>query len=402
MCGIAGIVGAGDWLGTVEAMTETLRHRGPDGGGTWSVPGVALGHRRLAIVDLSPAGHQPMHFGDCTIVYNGEIYNFRELRRELDGPFHSDSDTEVILHLYAKYGPACLERLAGMFAFAIWDERKRELFVARDRLGIKPFFYLQRQGMFAFASELKALAGLSSRRIDHTALWDYFSYKYIPCPKTIYEDVRQLPPGARDGRERRRYPVLALLVAGAEFRGNGPRPRAAAARGAAARGRAGAHDRRRADRRVPLGRHRFDGRRRQPRPAAHVCHRLRRPEDRRGALCASRRRAFRHRTSRATGAVARSRGGARAPADDVRRALRGRRGVVQLRRLARGAAFRHGGALGRGRRRSLLGLPAPREVAEVPAQCGGDGRFRTVCRHSPSSASPPCGARRRESSSTGR
>jgi asparagine synthase (glutamine-hydrolysing) len=86
MCGIAGIIGAGDWLGTVEAMTETLRHRGPDGGGTWSVPGVALGHRRLAIVDLSPAGHQPMHFGDCTITYNGEIYNFRELRRELDGP----------------------------------------------------------------------------------------------------------------------------------------------------------------------------------------------------------------------------------------------------------------------------------------------------------------------------
>jgi asparagine synthase (glutamine-hydrolysing) len=210
MCGIAGIIGAGDWLSTVEAMTETLRHRGPDDGGSWSVPGVALGHRRLAIVDLSPAGHQPMHFGDYTIVYNGEIYNFRELRRELDGPFHSDSDTEVILHLYARYGPACLERLAGMFAFAIWDERKRELFVARDRLGIKPFFYLQRQGLFAFASELKALAGLSSRRVDHTALWDYFSYKYIPGPKTIYEDVRQLPPAhamilGREGMRTWRY-----------------------------------------------------------------------------------------------------------------------------------------------------------------------------------------------------
>jgi asparagine synthase (glutamine-hydrolysing) len=210
MCGIAGIVAAGDWLGTVEAMTESLRHRGPDDGGTWNAPGVALGHRRLAIVDVSPAGHQPMHFGDYTIVYNGEIYNFRELRRELDGPFHSDSDTEVILHLYAKHGPACLGRLAGMFAFAIWDRRKRELFVARDRLGIKPFFYLQRQGMFAFASELKALTGLSSRRIDHTALWDYFSYKYIPCPKTIYEDVRQLPPAhamllGEDGARSWRY-----------------------------------------------------------------------------------------------------------------------------------------------------------------------------------------------------
>jgi len=195
MCGIAGIVGPGDWVATVESMTETLRHRGPDDGGVWSAPGVTLGHRRLAIVDLSPAGHQPMCYGDYTIVYNGEVYNFRELRRELEGPFHSDSDTEVILRLYAKHGPRCLERLAGMFAFAIWDEARRELFVARDRLGIKPLYYLHRPGVFAFASELKALAGLSSRRVDRTALWDYFSYKYIPCPKSIYDDVRQLPPG---------------------------------------------------------------------------------------------------------------------------------------------------------------------------------------------------------------
>jgi len=194
MCGIAGIIGSGDWTSTVESMTETLRHRGPDGGGTWGVPGVALGHRRLAIVDLSPAGHQPMHHGRHTIVYNGEVYNFRKLRRELAGPFHSDSDTEVILRLYEAHGPACVDKLVGMFAFAIWDATKRELFVARDRLGIKPFYYLHRPGVFAFASEIKALLGLSSRRIDRTALWDYFSYKYVPCPKSIYEDIRQLPP----------------------------------------------------------------------------------------------------------------------------------------------------------------------------------------------------------------
>jgi asparagine synthase (glutamine-hydrolysing) len=194
MCGITGIVGPGDWEVTVAAMTESLRHRGPDDGGVWLDAGVCLGHRRLSIVDLTAAGHQPMSFGPYTIVYNGEIYNFRELRRALAGPFRSDSDTEVLLHLYAAHGPQCLEKLAGMFAFAIWDAEKRELFVARDRLGIKPFFYLARPDLFAFASEVKALLQLSSRRVDRSALWDYFTYKYVPSPKSIYSDVLQLPP----------------------------------------------------------------------------------------------------------------------------------------------------------------------------------------------------------------
>jgi len=194
MCGIAGIVGPGDSQTDVAAMTELLRHRGPDDGGTWHEPGVCLGHRRLAIIDLSAAGHQPMCFGRYTIVYNGEIYNFRELRKDLAGPFHSDSDTEVLLHLYAEQGPSCLEKLVGMFAFAIWDAEKRELFLARDRLGIKPLFLLERPGLLAFASEVKALVGLSSRRVDRSALWDYLTYKYVPSPKTIYSDIRQLPP----------------------------------------------------------------------------------------------------------------------------------------------------------------------------------------------------------------
>ena len=185
MCGIAGIAGPGDLQADVAAMTELLRHRGPDDGGVWHEPGICLGHRRLAIVDLSAAGHQPMSFGRYTIVYNGEIYNFRELRRELAGPFHSDTDTEVLLHLYAEQGPSCLEKLVGMFAFAIWDAEKHELFLARDRLGIKPLFLLERPGLLAFASEVKALVGLSSRQVDRSALWDYFTYKYVPSPKTI-------------------------------------------------------------------------------------------------------------------------------------------------------------------------------------------------------------------------
>jgi asparagine synthase (glutamine-hydrolysing) len=195
MCGIAGIVGQGFPLETVEKMSEALRHRGPDGHGVWRGEGVLLGHRRLAILDLSDAARQPMTFGPYTIVYNGEIYNYRELRETLDGPFRSDSDTEVILHLYARDGARCVDALQGMFAFAIWDERRRKLFAARDRLGIKPLYYLERGETLAFASELKAMLFVDRPPIDRSALSDYFSYKYVPAPKSIFRGIHKLPPG---------------------------------------------------------------------------------------------------------------------------------------------------------------------------------------------------------------
>jgi asparagine synthase (glutamine-hydrolysing) len=210
MCGIAGLVGPGTAEHQIQRMTDRLVHRGPDAGGTWSGRDVHLGHRRLAILDLSDAGIQPMSHGPFTITYNGEVYNFRELRSSLPGPFRSESDTEAVLHLYAEHGPACVEKLHGMFAFAIWDERSRTLFAARDRLGIKPLYYRKRGEGLAFASELKALVELGRPEVDRSALRDYFTYKYVPAPRTIYRDVHKLPPGHtltfRDGQlSLRRY-----------------------------------------------------------------------------------------------------------------------------------------------------------------------------------------------------
>lgn len=205
MCGIAGIVGSvdpgliADPRDAVERMATTLRHRGPDDGGLDVLDvrdGVgAFGHRRLAILDPSPAGHQPMTRDGCTIVYNGEIYNFHQLRSQLPGPFQSNSDTEVLLALYLRHGPACVERLVGMFAFAIWDARQQRLFAARDRLGIKPLIYRELPGGgLAFASEIKALLDLGHPSLDRSALRDFFTYKYIPTPKTIFQGIRKLPP----------------------------------------------------------------------------------------------------------------------------------------------------------------------------------------------------------------
>ena len=219
MCGIAGIVGPGADAELVARMTERLAHRGPDDHGVWSAPEVALGHRRLSIIDLSPAGHQPMVYGNYVITYNGEIYNFRELRKSLPGPFRSDSDTEVLLHLYARDGTRCVERLEGMFAFAIWDQKSRTLFAARDRLGIKPFYYRAAQGRFAFGSELKALLELGRPAPDPTAIRDYFTYSYIPAPKSAYDGISKLPAGHRllwqDGRlkiERYWMPSAEITV----------------------------------------------------------------------------------------------------------------------------------------------------------------------------------------------
>jgi asparagine synthase (glutamine-hydrolysing) len=210
MCGIAGLIGPGANADLAGRMAAALHHRGPDDMGVWSEPGAALAHTRLSVIDLSPAGHQPMRLGPLSIVYNGEIYNFRELRATLPGPFLSNSDTEVLLHLYREHGDRCVERLQGMFAFAIWDSDNRRLFAARDHLGIKPFHYSMRGDTFAFASELGALRQACEGRIDRTAVVDYMTYGYVPSPKTIFEGMAKLPPAhtlvLEDGRlDLRRY-----------------------------------------------------------------------------------------------------------------------------------------------------------------------------------------------------
>lgn len=192
-------------------MCRLIAHRGPDGQGVWTDGAVGFGHRRLSIIDLSPAGTQPMSTPDgrLTVTFNGEIYNFEELRAELERRgchFVSKSDTEVILHAYAVFGVECLSRLHGMFAFALWDARERTLFAARDRAGKKPFYYRLDADGLAFASEPKAfLAEPSfSPEADPAALFQYLSYQYVPTPGSAFKGVRRLPPAhyllVRDGR----------------------------------------------------------------------------------------------------------------------------------------------------------------------------------------------------------
>ena len=205
MCGIAGFFRScaprGDTL-LLKRMGEVIRHRGPDASGEYLDEFVGLAHRRLSIVDLSPLGNQPMHSldGRYVIVFNGEIYNFLELRRELEGlgvSFKSRTDTEVILALYAREGVGCLKRLNGMFAFALWDKERQTLLLARDRIGKKPLYYYHDGGdRVAFASEIKSLLQIPGieRKVDPTAVADYLKYLYIPAPKSIYQKVYKLPP----------------------------------------------------------------------------------------------------------------------------------------------------------------------------------------------------------------
>ena len=215
MCGITGAL----WFdptaavapATLDAMTDSIAHRGPDDRGTyvkaWQrdvtgiTPGVALGFRRLAIIDLA-GGHQPMTNEDGTIimVFNGEIYNYRELRRRLEGSghrFRTDSDTETIIHLYEDLGVDCFASLNGMFAIAIWDERNRQLVMARDRLGKKPLYYQATAEQVLFGSELKTIANCPSfrREISSRAIDQFLTYQYVPHPHTIYEHSRKVPPG---------------------------------------------------------------------------------------------------------------------------------------------------------------------------------------------------------------
>lgn len=211
MCGIAGIVdpGSNDLPDRIAAMRDALAHRGPDGIGAkvWD-EGVALGHRRLSIIDLSVAGAQPMsnETGDVWITFNGEIYNHRELHSELEARGHvfaSRCDTEVIIHAYEEWGDAHVHRLRGMFAYALYDRRQSaasghagRLLLVRDRLGIKPLVYSEEPHGIHFASEIKALLCVPrvSRSIDRTAVFDFLTYLYVPAPKTAYQHIRKLPP----------------------------------------------------------------------------------------------------------------------------------------------------------------------------------------------------------------
>jgi asparagine synthase (glutamine-hydrolysing) len=195
MCGIAGIIGRDATAETAQAMSARLAHRGPDGHGVWVGTGVALAHRRLAILDLSAAGAQPMQLGAHVLTYNGELYNFHALRASLHTPLRSNCDTEVLLQLLVRDGKRCLAELVGMFAFAVWDDERRELFAARDRLGIKPLYYRVLADGIAFASELKALLVLGTPPIDKSAVRDFLVHGYVPAPKTIYQGIAKLPAG---------------------------------------------------------------------------------------------------------------------------------------------------------------------------------------------------------------
>lgn len=225
MCGICGFVGPDPALtrDVLERMNGALRRRGPDDDGAWFAPGVGLAMRRLSIIDPA-GGRQPIaaECDDVRGVFNCEIYNHRELRRELEQrghAFRTGSDAEVIIHLYQEYGPELVHRLEGMFAFALWDAPRRRLVVARDRLGIKPLYYAQVGDSVIFGSEIKAIlaSGLVATGMDPQALDAYFAYTYIPAPLTIYAAIRKLEPGClltveAGETRRRRYWDLDMSV----------------------------------------------------------------------------------------------------------------------------------------------------------------------------------------------
>ena len=206
MCGICGIFNYRDnrpvERDTIGRMTQTMAHRGPDDEGFHFAGSLSLGFRRLSIIDLSPAGHQPMSDpeGRTWVVFNGEIYNFRELRKELEAlghEFRTQCDTEVIVQGYNQWGDGVLNRLNGMFGMAIWDEPRRRLLVARDAMGIKPVYYALRDGTLIFGSEIRpVLAGLGeSRKVNPLALNMFLRYRYTPSPLTLFQDVRKLAAG---------------------------------------------------------------------------------------------------------------------------------------------------------------------------------------------------------------
>lgn len=215
MCGISGIIAAGKGItelsGRIAHMNRAMSHRGPDGEGSYVREGVGMGHVRLAIIDLSEQGLQPLANEDESIqvVVNGEIYNYRELRRSMEQKghrFRSHSDSEVVVHLYEEYGDACLEHLNGMFALALWDESKRSLLLARDRFGIKPLYYACLPDGIVFASELTAVlaSGMVKRDVDSLAMYGYMALGYVPTPLSAIRGVRKMRPAEslvwRDGK----------------------------------------------------------------------------------------------------------------------------------------------------------------------------------------------------------
>ena len=207
MCGITGFI---DYRkktsdSVLDKMVATLKHRGPDDCGTACYLEdqaiIGLGQTRLSVIDLSPAGHQPMKFRNLSVIYNGEIYNYRELKKELQDcghQFKCTSDTEIILHAFYEWGPECVEKFIGMFAFVIYDKKQKKVFAFRDRAGVKPFYYYQNADLLLFGSELKALMKhpVFEKEIDRGALRSYFDFGYIPTPYCIFENTRKLEPGS--------------------------------------------------------------------------------------------------------------------------------------------------------------------------------------------------------------
>lgn len=226
MCGITGILyqsSASVDGAELKRMCDVMRHRGPDDEGTYIAGPVGIGMRRLSIIDLT-LGHQPIHNEEKNVwvVLNGEIYNYRKLRTELEAKghrFYTQSDTETIVHLYEEYGEDCVQHLNGMFGFALWDDRRQKLLIARDRAGEKQIYYALKNGKFVFGSEIKCLlqSDVVSRDIDYGALDAYLTYLYVPSPATIFRDVRELPAAHllvfdRDGLRIRRYWDLEFRI----------------------------------------------------------------------------------------------------------------------------------------------------------------------------------------------
>jgi asparagine synthase (glutamine-hydrolysing) len=230
MCGIAGILNRGGGnvnQAVIQAMTDAMRHRGPDSAGFFVESPIGLGHRRLSIIDLSSAANQPFfdHSGRYAMVFNGEMYNYEEVKRQIpEYPFVTTSDTEVLMAAFIKWGTDCLRLFRGMYAFAIWDRQEQELYMARDRMGVKPFYYFLNDDKFIFASEIRSILGTNEvpRKLDHAALLEYFSYQSVTGCCSIISGIRQLEAGTwmkvtKDGIEKKTYWDLTREITPADY-----------------------------------------------------------------------------------------------------------------------------------------------------------------------------------------